>query len=334
MEYISYNLLKDSNLFNSRKTPYYIALGYFDGVHLGHQAILKLCVEKAKEDNVTSSVILLEPHPEIILNKAGNFSLLTTLEERVRHIKKLGIEKVYVLNFSEKVKKISAENFIKEILLNKLHMGAVFVGYDYHFGYQKKGDPDLIKSLADKYNFKFFILEPIKTDDGSIISSTIIKKLLEEGEIERANQLLGYCYNISGEVIHGYKRGKNILSFPTANIKIIPEKLLPKNGVYIALIKVEGKKQQGLVNIGLRPTFQDGKVHMKTDLSVEAHIFNYGIDIYSKNITIFLLKRIRDEIKFNDTESLTQQIRKDGLTADIFFKEHNKSFLKLNINKI
>lgn len=322
MEYISYDYFVNNNFFNSENKLSYIALGFFDGVHLGHQSILSLCVDMAKKDNAVSSVILLDPHPKIIANKIDNLYFLTTLEEKVRHIKDLGINKVYVLNFSEKLKKVSGEDFIKKVLLNKFHMGAVFVGYNYHFGYQKKGDINLIKLLAKNYNFKHFILEPVKTDDGTIISSTLIRKLIREGDLEKANRMLGYPYYIGGEVVHGHKRGKNILSFPTANIKFPSEKLLPKNGVYVALVEIDGIKYQGLVNIGFRPTFQNEMISIREEISVEAHIFNYEIDIYKKKIRAFLLKRIRDEQKFVDTTSLTQQIRKDELVAHVFFKNN------------
>ena len=322
MEYISYDYFINNNFFNSENILSYIALGFFDGVHLGHQAILRLCVDMAKEDNTMSSVILLDPHPEIIVNKNDDFCLLTTLEEKARHIKSLGIKKVYVLNFSKEFREISSEGFIKEVLLKKFHMGAVFVGYDYHFGYQKKGNANLLKLLAKKYNFKHFILEPVKTDDGKIISSTLIRKLIREGDLDKANHMLGYSYYIGGEVVHGYKRGKKVLSFPTANIKLPPEKLLPKNGVYVALVEIDGKKYQGLVNIGFRPTFQNETIGIRDEISVEAHIFNYGADIYEKRINIFVLKRIRDEQRFVDTASLTQQIRKDGLFAQAFFEDN------------
>ena len=322
MEYISYDYFINNIFFNDKNRLSYIALGFFDGVHLGHHALLRLCVDMAIENNAMSSVILLDPHPEVIVKKNDNLYFLTTLEEKVRHIKNLGIKKVYVLNFSEELKRVSGEDFIKEVLLNKFNMGAVFVGYNYHFGYQKKGNVNLLKLLAKRYNFKQFILKPVKTDDGLIISSTLIKRFIREGDLEKANRMLGYSYYISGEVIHGHKRGKMVLSFPTANIKYPSEKLLPKNGVYVALIEIDGEKYQGLVNIGFRPTFQNETVRSREDISVEAHIFNYGIDIYQKRIKIFLLKRIRDEKRFADSTSLTQQIKKDELVALVFFKNN------------
>ncbi len=323
MEYVSYNNLVRDDLSNNDNLSTYIALGFFDGVHLGHQALFKLCTDKAKSSNSISAAVLLDPHPETIVNNIDNFSLLTTLEEKIKQIKSCGIERIYVLNFSEELKRINGEDFVKEILLEKFHMSAVFVGYNYHFGYQKKGDINLIKLLSEKYNFKYYILEPIRTDDGQIISSTFIKELLKKGDIEKANQLLGYSYQISGRVIHGDKRGGEILSFNTANVEVTGKKLLPQNGVYIALVEIEGNKLPALANIGVKPTFQDKLSNKSNTISLEAHIFNFKKDIYYQNVTVSLLKRLRDEKRFTDARKLAQQIRKDKLSADIFFRKQN-----------
>jgi riboflavin kinase/FMN adenylyltransferase len=322
MKSFQYKYLLRKKLLNNKKLFSYIALGFFDGMHLGHQALLRLCIEKARHNNALSTVILLEPHPEKIVNKIDNFSLLTTLSEKVKHIRNAGVQQVIVLNFTDEFKKISGEDFIKDILLNKFHMGAVFIGYDYRFGYQKKGDINLIKLLSDKYNFKYYILEPIKINNELIVSSTIIKKLLKKGDIDKANQLLGYYYQISGKVMHGDKRGKKILSFPTANIEIPQEKLLPQNGVYIALVEIQEQKYKGLVNIGIKPTFQQKPSNSITSESVEVYIFDFESDIYNKKITASLLKRIRGEKRFTDVKKLTQQITRDKSEAEIFFREH------------
>ncbi|MDD3655570.1 MAG: bifunctional riboflavin kinase/FAD synthetase [Atribacterota bacterium] len=324
MKSFQYKYLLRKKLLHNKKLFSYIALGFFDGMHLGHQALLRLCIEKARHTDALSTVILLEPHPEKIVNKIDNFSLLTTLSEKVKHIRNAGVQQVIVLDFTDEFKKISGEDFIKDILLNKFHMGAVFIGYDYRFGYQKKGDINLIKLLSDKYNFKYYILEPKKINNKLIVSSTIIKKLLKKGDIVKANRLLGYSYQISGNVIHGDKRGKKILSFPTANIEIPQEKLLPQNGVYIALVEVQDQKYKSIVNIGIKPTFQQKSSNSITSKSVEAYIFDFERDIYNKKIAVSLLKKIRGEKRFADVKKLTQQITRDKSEAEIFFRDDYK----------
>lgn len=321
MKYIKYfpykYLYKNRSLFSEQLLSY-VSLGFFDGVHLGHQALLKRCREEAKRDKALSTVILLDPHPEKIVNKNNSFPLLTTLSERVKLIENMGIDQVIALDFTDEFKETNAEDFIR-ILINKFHMAAVFVGYDYHFGCQKKGDINLIKLLSEKYKFKYYILNPIKINDKTIISSTIIRQLLTSGDLENANKLLGYFYQIRGKVVYGAGRGSRFLSFPTANLKIPPEKLLPKNGVYIALVEVEEQKYQGLVNIGVKPTFQPKTSLKLEDASVEVHILNFAKNIYNRIITISLIKKIREEKRFSNTEELSQQINNDKLRALEFF---------------
>lgn len=325
MKTLQYKYYFKKNIQNKENLLSYISLGFFDGVHLGHQTLLKYCVEKAKNEQALSTALLLDPHPEKIVNNSKGLALLTTLPERINRIKYLGVQQVIVVNFNYEFQKISAEDFIKKILLDKFHMGAVFVGYNYRFGYQKKGDINLIKKASQLYNFKCHVLEPVKIDDEQIISSTIIKEQLKKGDMVKANQLLGYFYQINGQVIHGDKRGKKILSFPTANISVPGEKLLPQNGVYIALIKTKKNRvYKGLVNIGIRPTFEyKNGSRVSSNTSVEVNIFDFDSDVYNKNISISLLKKIRDEKKFSDVEKLTEQIKKDKEVAESFFKENN-----------
>lgn len=323
MEFIPYDYFLKEDLADCEKTPSYIALGFFDGVHLGHQALLKLCVNSAEKVNASSTVILLDPHPEKIINKKNNFHLLTTLQEKAKLIKKIGIQKIVVLSFNEKLKNISGENFIKEILLDKFNMSAVFTGYNYRFGYRKEGDINLLKLLSKKYNYKSYVLEPIKMNGEQIISSTIIRECLKNGDIDKANKFLGYNYQINGEVVHGDKRGKRVLNFPTANIKPPSEKLMPHNGVYIALIEILGEQYQGLVNIGTKPTFNNESINNL--VTVEAHIFNYDKYIYGKNISVSILKKVREEEKFNSFEELIHQIQRDKLVADAYFMKQARS---------
>ncbi len=317
---LQYKYYSRKKIEKDKEVPSYIGLGFFDGVHLGHQSLLSSCAEEAKKAHAVSTVVLLEPHLEIIIYNKNNLHLLTTLPEKIKRIRNIGIEQVIVLKFNKELKEITAEDFIIEILLNKFNMGAVFVGHNYNFGYQKKGDTILLKELSRKYSFKNYVVKPVSANKDIAISSSAIRTLLKKGDIIEANRLLGYSYQISGEIIHGHKRGKEVLSFPTINLNISSDKLLPRNGVYIALINVERCYYQGLVNIGFKPTFQVVSDSELLRPSVEAHIFNFDQDIYQKKANISLLKRIRDEKKFQTGKELAGQIREDQLAAEIFFQ--------------
>ncbi len=301
--------------FTQNKKISYIALGFFDGVHLGHQSLLNLCVSESLKAKAISTAVIFEPHPEIIINKLNNFFLLTPLEEKVEKIKKIGIDKIVIIKFDEKFQKCTPEEFLKEILIEKYNMRAVFVGYNYHFGYNKTGDTTLIKNLSSKYNYIPYILPATTINENEDISATIIKDYINKGQIEKANELLGYNYKITGKVISGDNRGNAILSIPTANIKANKGKLLPKNGIYISRIKIENSIYKGITNIGFVPTFKKTNDNM----SIETFILNFNKNIYGQNITLAILKRIRNEIKFVNIDSLKKQIIKDIIVAEKYF---------------
>jgi len=299
----------------------YIALGFFDGIHLGHQALLKWCVKEAKIAGAISTVVLFDEHPEKVINKIDNYSLLTTLSEKIDRIGEIGIQQIIVFNFDDDFSKIKAEDFIIEILLKKFNMGAVFTGYDYRFGFKKKGDITLLKQLGEFYNFKSYVMNPITIKNGQKISTTAIKEYFKKGNIRKANKLLGYNYQINGNVIHGDNRGDSVLSFPTANLEIEAGKLLPKNGVYLGFTYYEGQKYNSLINIGFKPTFKNEN----DNISVEVYIFDFTENIYNKRITISFIMRIRDEKRFAYHRDLVSQIKEDKIAADKYFKEYKIS---------
>lgn len=324
------NIDNGKSVLGHEEKPFtYIALGFFDGVHIGHQALLKSCIEKAREVQAVSTVLLLEPHPDKIVKELNHFYLLTPLPERIAMIKKLGIQQIIIIDFTPEFQSIRAEDFIVRMLFEQFKMRGVFFGYNYHFGYQKKGDFQLMEKLSRKYHFRYYLIEPVKTDENISISSTIIKEQLERGNILKANQWLGYPYKITGKVIHGDNRGAKILSVPTANIAIPEEKMLPKNGIYIALVEIGREIYQGLVNIGVKPTF---KQKLKR-AGVEVHIFEFHHNIYQQELSISLLKRIRDEKKFSRVEDLTMQINQDKLIAHTYFKENIIDYKTIHMNK-
>ena len=287
---------------------YYIALGVFDGVHLGHQKLVKLTVAKARKNDGISMVATFDPHPDKIINPESNVFLLTTLEERINLIKELGVDVFLVIKFNKMMSKIPPEDFIGKILVDSLLVKELFVGFNYKFGFQGKGNTDVLTKYSKFYNFKTNILKPIAVDN-TIISSTRIKDYIKSGEIEKAKKLLGHDITISGKVVPGKGRGKKLLNFATANIEVPSDKIIPVNGVYLVEIIIHNIKYYGLMNIGVKPTFKE------SERTIEVHIINFNKKIYNKKLTVNVLKKIREEKSFRHPSLLKKQIEDDIMTA-------------------
>jgi len=304
MEIIRYS--KNIILPNKKR---YIALGVFDGVHLGHQKLIKLTVDKAKKNDGISMVVTFDPHPDIIINPESNVFLLTTLEERISLIKDLGVDVFLIIKFNKVMSKMPPEDFISKILVDSLQAKELFVGFNYKFGFQGKGNPDILREYSKFYKFKTNILKPIVANN-TIISSTRIKDYIKSGEIEKAKKLLGHAITISGSVISGKGRGRKLLNFATANIETPSDKILPVNGVYLVEIKIDNKNYYGLMNIGVKPTFKE------SERTIEVHIINFNEKIYNKKVVVNILKKIREEKYFKHPSLLKKQIEDDILTAN------------------
>ena len=303
MEIIKYS--KNIILPNKKR---YIALGVFDGVHLGHQKLIKLTVDKAKKNDGISMVVNFDPHPDIIINPESNVFLLTTLEERISLIKDLGVDVFLIIKFNKVMSKMPPEDFISKILVDSLQAKELFVGFNYKFGFQGKGNTDILREYSKFYKFKTNILKPI-TANNTIISSTRIKDYIKSGEIKKAKKLLGHAITISGRVISGKGRGRKLLNFATANIETPSDKILPVNGVYLVEIKIDNKKYYGLMNIGIKPTFKE------SERTIEVHIINFNKKIYNKKVVVNILKKIREEKYFKHPSLLKKQIEDDILIA-------------------
>ncbi len=305
------------NLILPKKNRY-IAVGVFDGIHLGHQKLIKLAVNKAKKNNGLSIIITFDPHPDKIIIPGNNVFLLTTMEEKISLVKNLNVDIFLIIKFTKMISRMLPKDFISNILVDSLKVKELFVGFNYKFGFQGKGNVDCLKEYGKMYNFKTNILEPEITNH-NIISSTKIKEYIILGDIEKAKRLLGHKIIISGRVIPGKGRGKELLNFATANIEIPLEKIIPANGVYLVEITIGNKKYYGLMNIGIRPSFKE------TQRTIEVHIINFNQNIYNKKITISIFKKIRNERYFSNTELLKKQIEKDILIAGkIIDKRNNK----------
>ena len=284
-----------------------ITLGIFDGVHLGHKALLDHLVARAKEFKGESVVITFSPHPRLVLNQnRSNISFLTTMEEKVVLLEVTKIDHLVIIEFNRKFSSIPACEFINEVLVDKIGMKHLLIGYNHHFGRNGEGDFDTINKCAESLDFQVEQMKSFSAGN-NVISSSLIREALLRGKLDEANRWLGYHYSVSGKVIEGRQIGRSI-GFPTANIK--PDyqyKLIPCDGVYAVEVKLDGLIYPGMLSIGSNPTVNKDQGNR----SIEVHILNFNKDIYGKAISIVFRKRLRNEIKFEDTTQLAEQIKLD-----------------------
>ena len=292
------------NFSTNRKTI--ITIGTFDGVHLGHQSILKKVVEAKENNTYESSLLTFFPHPRMVLQQDTSIKLLNTIDEKAELLDKFGIDNLIIHPFDAAFSNLSAEEFVKEILVDRLNIHKIIIGHDHRFGKNRTADISDLILFGKKYGFEVEQINAHEIDEIAI-SSTKIRKALMEGNIKLANQFLGYSYFISGKVIEGKKIGRT-LGFPTANIQINESyKLLPKNGVYIVSSEINDILYFGMMNIGNNPTLGEN------EQSIEVHYFDMSENIYNKKLKISILEHIRDEQKFNSLTDLQAQLEKDKL---------------------
>ena len=285
-----------------------VTLGNFDGVHLGHQEIFRRVREQASKIHGKGVVITFEPHPLKVLAPEKFLPLLTPFKKKMMLIEKSGMEIVLCLEFSLSFSKISASEFIESILVKKLAPKHVIIGYNYHFGKGQGGDAQTLKKAGKVFDFDVEVVEPLMVDQ-TIVSSSKIRNLILEGEVETASKLLGRDYPIIGKVAEGVKRGKT-LGFPTANLEISDE-LYPKIGVYAVDVIWHQQLFHGLANVGVNPTFPQKTGKPEECFSLEVHILNFQQDIYQDEIEVRFKKRIRNEVRFGSPSLLIEQIKKD-----------------------
>jgi len=298
-----------------------ITIGNFDGVHIGHQKIFDFVKKKAKQISGTSVVITFNPHPIKVLYKEHPLKLITTNEDKIKLIEKCGIDITISIPFTHEFAQIEAEDFVKNILIEKFNAKWIVVGYDYRFGKGRKGDKELLKKLGKTYGFKVTVLKAYKKR-GKILSSTAVRNALFEGNIKEANQFLGRAYHVDGEVIKGMGRGSSVLGYPTANF-VPKQEIIPKQGVYAVKVTIPSLKTfNGVANIGKNPTF--GNINM----SYEVHILDFKGNLLGKTIRIHFIERIRDEKKFGSPQELKENIAHDiEIARKIFKKNRTRLFL-------
>jgi len=286
-------------------------IGIFDGVHLAHRAIIEKLNLTAKKISGESVIVTLWPHPRIILNGKGETTkLINTLEEKIELLESAGVDNLVILPFSKTFAATSFDEFVRGILFEKLKIGHLVVGYNHQFGKNREGNFVRLKELSDSLGFSIEQLEPVILGEDRVSSSTI-RKLISSGNIERADELLGYNFNLRGSVVEGKKIGTQI-GFPTANVLVSsPDKIIPANGVYAVLVRTEGIQYMGMMNIGYRPTIEE----QPDKIVLEANLINFSGDLYNKIVEVTFITKVRDEKKFNSIYELRSQIEQDRATV-------------------
>ena len=295
-------------------SPKAVSLGNFDGVHKGHQKLMKENIKISKAKNLTPSVLLFKENTKNILN--GEREYLTSLEDKIEILKNLGIECFCLLEFSDKFKNLSPYEFIEEILYKKLNTKYVIVGDNYRFGKMAKGDIKTLKKYEEDFAYKTKVVD-FELDDGKIINSTDIRQMVREGKIEKANKDLGHPFKMQGKVIKGAQRGR-LLNFPTANLKPSFKYVTAKSGVYFTRVNIDRDFYYALTDIGTNPTFENKK------MKIETYIMDFSKDIYGKNISIEFLEYLRPDYKFNSPEELIAQMEKDKKTGRNLIEKYRK----------
>lgn len=294
-----------------------MALGYFDGVHLGHQHVIMEAQRTAESKGMKSAVMTFDPHPSVVLGKSvQHIEYITPLEEKARVIEDMGVDYLFVIHFTTEFSSLLPQEFIDQYIIG-LNVKHVVAGFDYTYGKMGKGTMETIQ-FHSRNQFDFTVVSKLATPAEDKISSTLIRSLLRDGKVELMPKLLGRFYTTTGIVVHGEQRGRTI-GFPTANIKMDDAYILPPTGVYSVKVKIGSEQYDGVCNVGYKPTFHREKMDKP---SVEVHIFNFDKDIYDAAATVEWHMRIRNEQKFEGIEQLVSQIEKDKLEAILYFEKY------------
>lgn len=292
------------NLDNTQETRYKtaLALGNFDGVHIGHQQLIETMINQAIELNLQSSMLIFENHTKSFVYGNGP-RLLNTNSQKNEFLEKLGVKTLYTMRFDDKVMTLSPEEFVIKVLKKKLNCSMVVVGPDYRFGHKASGNVEMLKQIGIRHGLEVQVVEPVYYKD-EIVSSTLVRKLLSDGNIKEANRLLGRPFGIVGEVINGKGLGKK-LGVPTANMKPAGKYVVPKKGVYRTITRVNGRYYPSATNVGINPTFSE------QDLKVETFILDFDQAIYGLEIEVFFMEYLRPEMKFDDVQDLKKKMEED-----------------------
>ena len=286
-----------------------ITIGTFDGVHVGHQQIIHRLVDTARKNDLQALVLTFFPHPRMVIQNDANIKLINTIDEKAKQLEQLGVDHLVVKEFTKSFSRLTALEYVRDILVNKLKVKHIIVGYDHHFGRNRTANINELKEFGAFYDFEVTEIEPQEVDDVAV-SSTKIRSAILKGNIPTANKFLGYNFMLTGTVIKGKGLGKT-LDFPTANIQIeAAYKLIPKHGVYVVKSQIKGVEVFGMMNIGKNPTVNEGN-----QTKIEVHFFDFSANLYGAVLKIELLDHLRSEIKFPNIEALKLQLEKDKADA-------------------
>jgi riboflavin kinase/FMN adenylyltransferase len=286
--------------------PTVLTIGSFDGIHLGHQHLIRRVVTRAQEIGAASALVTLHPHPKIVLRPHSPLQYLSTIEERLDWLAPLGLDYAVIFPFSLETSQLRAREFV-QLLLDHLNMKEIFCGADFALGYKREGNLEFLRAMGAQKGFAVTIAEPF-VFDGQIISSTRVRDLIGAGDLEEATRLLGRLPSVRGRVVLGDQRGR-ALGFPTANLAVAERRLIPANGVYAVRVRIGGEWFGGAASIGVRPTFGAG------ERLLEVYILDFDRDIYDQVIEVHFIKRLRDELKFESADALIAQMRRDVAEA-------------------
>ncbi|MDR5586882.1 MULTISPECIES: bifunctional riboflavin kinase/FAD synthetase [Clostridium] len=300
-------IIIENNFEDVQTYDNYVALGSFDGLHIGHLSLIDEVTRIAKKNNGKSMVFTFKNHPRKFINPSNTLKLLMENDDKIKMLEDKGIDIAYFANFNEEFMKITPEEFIKFLCIN-LNIKGIIVGFNYKFGYKNSGDTKLLKELEKKYEYELHVMDSCTYKD-EVISSTRIRKELEAGNVSEASIMLNRPYIIKGEIVHGREIGR-MMGFPTANLKYNKDIILPKIGVYYTNVRVNNKIYRGITNIGNNPTV-NGK-----EITLETNILNFDDDIYGKIMEVNFIKKIRDQKKFDSVDDLVNELKNNKLFAE------------------
>ena len=289
----------------SSDAPCAVTIGTFDGIHRGHRLIIEKLIKVARDRDLQTALLTFDPHPRQVLLGPDKVKLLTTTEEKLQLLRQFPLHYVGVLEFNRQFAQLPYRQFVRDILIERLQMKVLVIGYDHRFGKDRQGSYENLLKLSKEWGFELYRVNPLAEGE-QVIKSSHIRELLLKGDVQEANHLLGHRYFLSGKVIKGRLLGKEI-DFPTANLQVTHSaKLIPADGVYAVDVEVEGRFFKGMMNIGYRPT-----LNHSTEKSIEVHIHHFDRDIYGQIITVYFKERLRDEIKFPNLKALIEQLKQD-----------------------
>lgn len=300
-----------------------ITVGTFDGVHAGHKVLIKKVLSIARENNSRSIIVTFDPHPREIINpgKAG-IKLLSTLDERRELLADLGIDEMIIIPFDRDFSLLTSEEFVRDIVWEKIGVSHFIIGYDHQFGKDREGTIETVQNLGDSLGFETYVVSKQEVGNRTVSSTAVRNAIQEKGDMKLARSFLERYYILNGNVVHGDKRGKTI-GYPTANIQPDhPQKVIPKNGVYAVWVRVNNSYHKAMMNIGVRPTFEGNQVHL------EAHIFDFSENIYGKSIQVQFVERVRDEIAFSGIDELKNQLEADEKTSKTILEKSRPNIAK------